>query len=123
MRQRIMLASVMLLKPALLIADEPTTALDAVVQRDVLELMVELTRAHGTAVLMISHDLSMIARYTDRIIVMCKGEIVEEGATQDLLRQPKHPYTRKLLAAMPRRVPLRHVPDTARRRSSRCATW
>ena len=112
MRQRIMLASVMLLKPALLVADEPTTALDAVVQRDVLELMVELTRARGTAVLMISHDLSMIARYTDRIIVMCKGEIVEEGATQDLLRQPKHPYTRKLLAAMPRRLSLRHVPDT-----------
>lgn len=111
MRQRIMLASVMLLQPALLVADEPTTALDAVVQRDVLELMVELTRAHGTAVLMISHDLSMVARYTDRIIVMCKGEIVEEGATQDLLRQPQHPYTRKLLAAMPRRLPQRHISD------------
>jgi peptide/nickel transport system ATP-binding protein len=112
MRQRIMLASVMLLQPALLIADEPTTALDAVVQRDVLELMVELTQARGTAVLMISHDLSMVARYTDRIIVMCKGEIVEEGVTQDLLRQPKHPYTCKLLAAMPRRLPPRHIPNT-----------
>jgi peptide/nickel transport system ATP-binding protein len=112
MRQRIMLASVMLLKPALLVADEPTTALDAVVQRDVMELMVELIRARGTAVLMISHDLSMVARYTDRIIVMCKGEIVEEGATQDLLRQPKHPYTRKLLAAMPHRLPSRNIPDT-----------
>jgi peptide/nickel transport system ATP-binding protein len=111
MRQRIMLASVMLLQPALLIADEPTTALDAVVQRDVLELMVDLTRARGTAVLMISHDLSMVARYTDRIIVMCKGEIVEEGATQDLLREPRHPYTRKLLAAMPRRMPARVVPS------------
>ncbi|RDI51507.1 ABC transporter ATP-binding protein [Microvirga subterranea] len=113
MRQRIMLASVMLLQPALLVADEPTTALDAVVQRDVLELMVELTRARGTAVLMISHDLSMVARYTDRIIVMCKGEIVEEGKTQDLLRQPKHPYTQKLLAAMPRRLPAREIPPTA----------
>jgi peptide/nickel transport system ATP-binding protein len=112
MRQRIMLASVMLLKPALLVADEPTTALDALVQRDVMELMVELTRARGTAVLIISHDLSMVARYTDRIIVMCKGEIVEEGATQDLLRQPKHPYTRKLLAAMPHRPPSRYIPDT-----------
>ncbi|QRM30402.1 ABC transporter ATP-binding protein [Microvirga sp. VF16] len=109
MRQRIMLASVMLLQPALLIADEPTTALDAVVQRDVLELMVELTRARGTAVLMISHDLSMVARYTDRIIVMCKGEIVEQGATQDLLRHPRHPYTQKLLAAMPRRLPKRDL--------------
>jgi len=109
MRQRIMLASVMLLRPALLIADEPTTALDAVVQRDVLELMVELTREHGTAVLMISHDLSMVARYTDRIIVMCKGEIVEQGNTQDLLRHPRHPYTQKLLAAMPRRLPKRDL--------------
>jgi len=113
MRQRIMLASVMLLQPALLIADEPTTALDALVQRDVLELMVELTRARGTAVLMISHDLAMVARYTDRIIVMQKGEIVEEGATQDLLREPKDPYTRKLLTAMPHRLPARHIPDAA----------
>jgi len=112
MRQRIMLASVMLLQPALLIADEPTTALDAVVQRDVLELMVELTREHGTAVLMISHDLSMVARYTDRIIVMCKGEIVEQGNTQDLLRHPRHPYTQKLLAAMPRRLPKRDLPTS-----------
>jgi peptide/nickel transport system ATP-binding protein len=112
MRQRIMLASVMLLQPALLIADEPTTALDAVVQRDVLELMVELTREHGTAVLMISHDLSMVARYTDRIIVMCKGEIVEQGSTSDLLRNPHHPYTQKLLAAMPRRLPKRNLPPS-----------
>jgi len=112
MRQRIMLASVMLLQPALLIADEPTTALDAVVQRDVLELMVELTREHGTAVLMISHDLSMVARYTDRIVVMCKGEIVEQGSTPDLLRSPEHPYTQKLLAAMPRRLPKRDLPPS-----------
>ncbi|WP_372400477.1 ABC transporter ATP-binding protein [Azospirillum sp. HJ39] len=110
MRQRIMLASVMLLRPALLIADEPTTALDAVVQRDVLELMVELTRARGTAVLMISHDLSMVARYTDRIIVMCRGEVVEQGRTEELLRAPGHPYTRTLLAAMPRRAPARPLP-------------
>jgi peptide/nickel transport system ATP-binding protein len=60
---------------------------------------------------MISHDLSMVARYTDRVIVMCKGEIVEESPTQDLLRQPKHPYTRKLLSAMPRRLPPWHIPD------------
>ncbi|EIM26341.1 ABC transporter ATP-binding protein [Microvirga lotononidis] len=113
MRQRIMLASVMLLQPALLIADEPTTALDALVQRDVLELMVELTRARGTAVLMISHDLAMVARYTDRIIVMQKGEIIEEGVTQDLLREPKDPYTRKLLTAMPHRLPARSITEAA----------
>jgi peptide/nickel transport system ATP-binding protein len=107
MRQRMMLASVMLLEPALLVADEPTTALDAVVQRDVLELMVGLTREHGTAVLMISHDLPMVARYTERMVVMCQGEVVERGATADLLAQPRHAYTRKLLQAMPRRMPAR----------------
>ncbi len=110
MRQRMMLASVMLLAPALLIADEPTTALDAVVQRDVLELMVGLTREHGTAVLMISHDLPMVARYTDRVVVMRQGEVVERGATAELLARPQHPYTRKLLEAMPRRLPARPVP-------------
>jgi peptide/nickel transport system ATP-binding protein len=110
MRQRIMLASVMLLKPALLLADEPTTALDAVVQRDVLELMVGLTQANDTAVLMISHDLGMIARYSGRIVVMCQGEVVEEGATPDILVRPQHPYTRKLLAAMPQRSPARALP-------------
>jgi peptide/nickel transport system ATP-binding protein len=109
MRQRIMLASVMLLKPALLIADEPTTALDALVQREVVELMVELARSEQTAVLMISHDLSMVARYTDRVIVMSEGRIVEEGPTADLMARPQHPYTRKLLDAMPRRLPAKSV--------------
>jgi peptide/nickel transport system ATP-binding protein len=115
MRQRIMLASVMLLKPALLIADEPTTALDAVIQRDVMELMVELTRAEGTAVLLISHDLPMVARYTSRIVVMEKGAIVEKGRTEDLLKAPQHPYTKKLLSSLPfrgrpRQIDLTSVP-------------
>lgn len=109
MRQRIMLAGVMLLKPALLVADEPTTALDAVVQRDVLELMVELTRAENTAVLMISHDLAMVARYTERVVVMRNGEVVETGLTHELLDNPQHPYTQKLLAAMPRRGVVRSI--------------
>lgn len=109
MRQRIMLASVMLLKPALLIADEPTTALDAVVQKEVVELMVSLARDSGTAALMISHDISMVARYTDRVIVMCQGEVVESGRTEHLLRSPVHAYTRRLLSAMPRRLPARKV--------------
>lgn len=107
MRQRMMLASVMLLEPALLIADEPTTALDAVVQRDVLELMATLAREQNTAVLMISHDLPMVACYTERIVVMEKGEVVESGDTQSILAMPRHPYTRKLLEAMPRRMPAR----------------
>ena len=107
MRQRIMLASVMLLKPSLVIADEPTTALDAVVQRDVLDLMVDLTRDYQTAVLMISHDLPMVAGYTRHVIVMSEGKVVEQGPTADLLAAPQHPYTRKLLSAMPRRMPAR----------------
>ncbi|WP_049051404.1 ATP-binding cassette domain-containing protein, partial [Achromobacter xylosoxidans] len=93
--------------PALLIADEPTTALDAVVQRDVLELMVDLTREHNTAVLMISHDLPMVARYTERMVVMQHGKVLETGTTAGILERPQHPYTRKLLDAMPRRLPAR----------------
>ncbi len=113
MRQRIMLASVMLLKPALLLADEPTTALDAVVQRDVMELMVDLTKENGTAVLLISHDLGMVARYCSRIVVMCQGDVVEQGRSEDILARPQHPYTRKLLAAMPHREPARTLPEAA----------
>jgi peptide/nickel transport system ATP-binding protein len=109
MRQRIMLASVMLLKPALLIADEPTTALDAVIQRDVMELMVELTKAEGTAVLLISHDLPMVARYTSRIVVMEKGSLVEQGTTEQILEKPQHPYTRKLLSSLPIRGDVRTI--------------
>lgn len=109
MRQRIMLASVMLLKPALLIADEPTTALDAVIQRDVMELMVELTKAEGTAVLLISHDLPMVARYTSRIVVMEKGSLVEQGTTEQILEKPQHPYTRKLLSSLPVRGDVRAI--------------
>ncbi len=109
MRQRIMLASVMLLKPALLIADEPTTALDAVIQRDVMELMVELTKAEGTAVLLISHDLPMVARYTSRIVVMEKGSLVEQGTTEQILEKPQHPYTRKLLSSLPIRGDVRPI--------------
>jgi len=113
MRQRIMLASAMLLRPSLLIADEPTTALDAVVQREVMDLMVELTRDHGTAVLMISHDLPMVARYTDRMVVMHHGRIVESNRTAALVSAPREDYTRKLLAAMPTRGPVREIPQAA----------
>ena len=113
MRQRIMLASVMLLEPALLIADEPTTALDALVQREVMDLMVELTREKRTAVLMISHDLPMVARYSDRVVVMRRGEVVEQGATDALMARPQHAYTRALLAATPVRGPTRVFPAGA----------
>jgi len=110
MRQRIMIACAMLMKPDLLIADEPTTALDAVIQREVMELLVDLTRERGTTVLLISHDLPMIARYSKRVVVMRHGEVVETGDTADVLAKPRHDYTRKLLSTLPVRGPARVVP-------------
>ncbi len=107
MRQRIMLASVMLLKPRLLIADEPTTALDTLTQAEVLDLMAELTREHGTAVMLITHNLGLVARYADRAIVMRHGEIIEGGPTKALLANPRETYTRSLIDALPRRSPAR----------------
>ncbi|WP_425962134.1 dipeptide ABC transporter ATP-binding protein [Rhizobium nepotum] len=114
MRQRMMLASAMLLKPSLLIADEPTTALDALVQREVLELMLEMVRSENTALLMISHDLPMVARYCNRVIVMRQGEIVEQGPVEQIISHPTHNYTRELLQSMPVRGPAREIDPAAR---------
>ena len=114
MRQRIMLASVMLLRPALLIADEPTTALDCLAQLDVIELMLELTREQGTAILFISHDLSLVARYAHKVVVMRSGKAVEQGCIEDILLAPKAEYTRQLLEALPRRGELVPLPPTDR---------
>ncbi len=105
MRQRIMLASVMLLRPKLLIADEPTTALDTLTQRDVLDLMVELTREAGTAVLLITHNLGLVANYARRAVVMRQGQVVEQGRAADILNRPRQAYTRALIDALPRRGP------------------
>lgn len=105
MRQRVMIASVMLLEPKLIIADEPTTALDVLVQHEVMELMLALTAQKGSAVILISHDLSMVANYASRIMVMENGEIVEQNKTVELLASPQHPYTRRLLEALPVRKP------------------
>jgi len=107
MRQRIMLASVMALRPALLIADEPTTALDTLTQAEVLDLMMGLTREHGTAVMLITHNLGLVARYAARAVVMHRGRIVETGAARALLAAPRQDYTRQLVAALPRRGPAR----------------
>ncbi|SFV00428.1 dipeptide ABC transporter ATP-binding protein [Pseudoduganella namucuonensis] len=105
MRQRIMLAAVMLLKPKLLIADEPTTALDCVVQKEVLDLMLELTVQEGTALIFVSHNLSLVAEYTERVLVMCRGDAVETGPVKQVLSRPAHDYTLKLLDALPKRDP------------------
>ncbi|WP_426221764.1 ABC transporter ATP-binding protein [Pseudomonas sp. DWRC2-2] len=111
MRQRIMLASVMLLRPALLIADEPTTALDCLAQLDVLKLMLDLTREQGTAILFISHDLSLVARYAHKVVVMREGRAVEQGTIEQILLAPKADYTRQLLEALPRRGVLADLPQ------------
>jgi len=110
MRQRIMLASVMLLRPRLLIADEPTTALDTLTQQEVLDLMRELARDHGTATLLITHNLGLVSRYAQRALVMQRGRAVETGEVARLLREPAHPYTRALIEAMPRRGAARADP-------------
>jgi len=101
MRQRIMLASVLLLEPRLLIADEPTTALDTLSQREVLELMTELTRSANIATLLITHDLALVARYAEQVIVLERGHLRESAPTVQVLTKPAHPYTRRLLAARP----------------------
>jgi peptide/nickel transport system ATP-binding protein len=114
MRQRIMLASVMLLKPRLLIADEPTTALDSLSQREVMELMAELTRTAGSAVLLITHDLGLVARHADAVSVMQQGRVVEHGSVRQVLTAPREAYTRSLIEALPRRAPPRPRPAEGR---------
>ena len=102
MRQRVMLAMGFSNEPALLIADEPTTALDVTIQAQILDLLRELNASLGTAVILISHDLGVIANVCSRVLVMYAGEVVEEGAPEDLLTDPRHPYTWALLHAAPR---------------------
>ena len=101
MGQRIMIAMMLIPRPDLLIADEPTSALDVSVQAQVLDLIDELVREKGMALILISHDLDLVARYCDRILVMHAGEVVEACAARDL-HKARHPYTRGLLAAVPR---------------------
>jgi peptide/nickel transport system ATP-binding protein/oligopeptide transport system ATP-binding protein len=101
MRQRAMIAMALACNPEVLIADEPTTALDVTIQAQILELMLQLKEEFGTAVLMITHDLGVIAEVAQRIIVMYAGKVVEEGSTLAIFKDPKHPYTRGLLRSVP----------------------
>ncbi|MGI9431895.1 MAG: ABC transporter ATP-binding protein [Myxococcota bacterium] len=103
MKQRVMIAMALACDPALLIADEPTTALDVTIQAQILGLLAELQRDLGMAVLLITHDLGVVAHHADRVAVMYAGEIVEEAPVGPLYADPRHPYTRALLAALPRR--------------------
>ncbi|WP_417584177.1 ABC transporter ATP-binding protein [Nitrincola sp.] len=100
-RQRVMIAMALALEPAILIADEPTTALDVTTQAQILELIKELQRKRGTAVLFITHDFGVVAEIADRVVVMEKGVMVEIGDKAQVLNHPKHPYTQKLIAAVP----------------------
>lgn len=113
MRQRAMIAMALACRPKLIIADEPTTALDVTVQAQILDLLKELTRETGAALVLITHDLGVVARYADRVVVLYGGRVVEQAPALKLYRSPRHPYTRGLLASIPRLdgpVGLRLVP-------------
>jgi oligopeptide transport system ATP-binding protein len=119
MRQRVMIAMALLCRPALLFADEPTTALDVTVQAQILDLLNGLVRELNAAVVIVTHDLGVIARMCDRVIVLYGGRIMEEAAIDDLFEAPRHPYSQGLLAATPRldddtAHDLRTIPGTPR---------
>src|SRR3984885_3946846 len=102
MRQRVLIAAAFALEPKLVIADEPTTALDVTVQKQILRLIRALQERHGTSVLFVSHDLGVVAQICDRVSVLYMGKVVEQGITAEVLAAPRHPYTKALLAANPR---------------------
>ena len=101
-RQRIMIAIALACQPKLLIADEPTTALDVTIQADIIDLLKEIQKEFGMAVIMITHDLGIVANIAKKIIVMYAGKVVETGSSQDIFYRPRHPYTKALLRAVPR---------------------
>ena len=102
-RQRVMIAAAMICRPRLLIADEPTTALDVTIQAQILKLLQTLSRENGMGILFISHDLRVIRRLCTRVLVMERGNIVETGTAEQLFEHPSHPYTQKLIASIPTR--------------------
>jgi oligopeptide/dipeptide ABC transporter ATP-binding protein len=116
MRQRALIAAAISCQPSLLIADEPTTALDVTIQAEILDLLGAMRDRFGLSLLLITHDLGVVARLADRVAVMYAGRIIEEGSMRDVLAAPQHPYTRGLLASLPGTTPgsrLRAIPGTA----------
>ncbi|AFI00582.1 ABC transporter ATP-binding protein [Helicobacter pylori] len=101
-RQRVMIAMAMVCEPEILIADEPTTALDVTIQAQILELMKELQQKKGTSILFITHDLGVVAQIADEVVVMYKGHVVEQASAKELFADPRHPYTKALLSAIPK---------------------
>jgi oligopeptide/dipeptide ABC transporter ATP-binding protein len=102
MRQRMMIAMALACEPSLILADEPTTALDVTIQAQILELLKDLSRRLGVAMLIITHNLGVVARYADRVNVMYAGRIIERGSARELYANPRHPYTLGLLRSVPR---------------------
>jgi oligopeptide/dipeptide ABC transporter ATP-binding protein len=129
MRQRVMIALALSCEPKLIIADEPTTALDVTIQAQILELMKNLTKRLGVALIVITHNLGVVARYSDRVNVMYAGKIIEEGSAEEIYHNPRHPYTIGLLASVPRMdrhrgrrlVPIEGQPPDLTRLDNGCA--
>ncbi|MBY6412023.1 ABC transporter ATP-binding protein [Rhodococcus sp. BP-252] len=109
-RQRVVIAIALACRPELLLADEPTTALDATVQKQILDLLLDINRELGTAVLIVTHDFGVVAHLCSQVTVMRHGEVMESGATSDVLERPQHPYTQGLMNA----VPKLHLDESAR---------
>ncbi len=101
MRQRVMIAIAVACKPKLIIADEPTTALDVTIQAQILDLLKEIQQERGAGIILITHDLGVVAEVADQVAVMYAGQVVERGSVGDIFNDPKHPYTRSLLRSMP----------------------
>lgn len=109
-RQRVVIAMALAARPRLLLADEPTTALDATVQKQILDLLLEINKELGTAILMVTHDFGVVSHMCDTVTVMRQGSIVEQGTAHQVLSAPEHPYTRSLISS----VPKLHLDDSAR---------
>lgn len=129
MRQRVMIALALASKPKLIIADEPTTALDVTIQAQILELMNQIKEKTGTSFILITHDMSVIAGYCDRVLVMYAGKILEEANVDDLFEYPRHPYTQGLLQSIPRLdmpknaplIPIEGLPPNLTKKITGCA--